>query len=681
MLPYYDENHFELLRQWRGKPYDKNNPDEYVVNEKLIEAYNVTKNWGNALAMKLYGEAGRERTVRRTIGQWTRKFDQYNWSKVYPSESSPPELAYTVGIDADVGFYVSLDIVDTKVIGPPLRPKFDSIRLSGPTGLHAKMPAQEGLALNFSELVEWSAKEIYKFELSYDEVAERLNLSAIKAQEQVLNHFRNNGDFSKRQPKWPAQTTELFCRLANAVHDAGLDWWFTKSTNRQLRFGRKNGNGNGSVIGRLHLMQKGIQMVWDEIGSLPQLELQDISDDAISSFENSLAADQESWPAKLAAMEDRPGYWPDHYSVAELEPGDELEVDADEPIDIPRSVSADTPPRNIIHYGPPGTGKTFKLLQQLARDYTNAQGRRFAFVTFHQSYGYEEFIEGLRPVLAKPVTAEETMPAPATGSEVQYEIKPGAFLQLCELARKEPKQRFAMVIDEINRGNVSKIFGELISLMEVDKREGGKHPISLTLPYSGNSFSVPWNVDIIGTMNTADRSLALVDTALRRRFEFIETMPDPAVLEDIIVLAGGVAIDVEEMLTMINRRIEAMYDRDHTIGHAYFTQLRYLAPQQQFPALQAIFKNRIIPLLEEYFFEDWQKIRMVLGDNQKSSPDYQFIKEAGKQDDALTLFGRNSQLDQYQFRPRYQLNPPALGQAKAYVEIYARAQTESARTE
>lgn len=178
-------------------------------------------------------------------------------------------------------------------------------------------------------------------------------------------------------------------------------------------------------------------------------------------------------------------------------------------------------------------------------------------------------------------------------------------------------------------------------------------------------------------MNTADRSLALADTALRSCFEFVELMSDPAVLEDVIVLAGDVEIDVKGMLAIINRRIEAMYDRNRTIGHAYFTQLRKPAPQEQFPALQAIFKNLNIQLLEEYFFKCWRRIRLVLGDNQKSSLDYQFIKAAGKQEDVLFLFGRNYQIEQYQLRQRYQFNRTALGPDKAYVEIYACAPTES----
>ncbi len=217
-----------------------------------------------------------------------------------------------------------------------------------------------------------------------------------------------------------------------------------------------------------------------------------------------------------------------------------------------------------------------RLLEQIKRGPQTQQAQqRHSFVTFHQSYGYEEFVEGLRPVL----NSDEENGA------VEYEIRPGAFKELCRKARQAPDQRFAMVIDEINRGNISKIFGELITLIEPDKRDpldGSKPPIELTLAYSGEKFSVPANVDIIGTMNTADRSLALLDTALRRRFDFVPLLPDTravkvpdephsAPLAGLVVTTDAGEIDVRRMLERINERIEALYDRDHCIGHAYFT--------------------------------------------------------------------------------------------------------------
>lgn len=180
---------------------------------------------------------------------------------------------------------------------------------------------------------------------------------------------------------------------------------------------------------------------------------------------------------------------------------------------------------------------------------------------------------------------------------------------------------FVFVIDEINRGNISKIFGELITLIEDTKREGKIEQLSVILPYSGELFSVPSNVYILGTMNTADRSIALMDTALRRRFQFIEMMPDMKVLRDI----GADKVDdldIAAMLEKINERITFLYDREHTIGHAFFTKLK---DDPTIETLASIFEKSIIPLLQEYFYEDYQKIQLVLGDNEKTDPSTKFI--------------------------------------------------------
>ena len=217
--------------------------------------------------------------------------------------------------------------------------------------------------------------------------------------------------------------------------------------------------------------------------------------------------------------------------------------------------------------------------------------KRFEFVTFHQSYGYEEFIEGLRPV-----TNDD--------GDISYIVKPGILKRLCKRAEADANHQYALVIDEINRGNISKIFGELISLIEIDKRAGEKYPLTVTLPYSNLPFSVPSNLDIIGTMNTADRSLTHIDIALRRRFEFKELRTDYALLKSDVD-----GIDVRKLLFTINKRIELLLDREHIIGHALLMNLSNLAD------LKKVFITNIMPLLEEYFFEDWDKIKKVFNDN------------------------------------------------------------------
>lgn len=359
-------------------------------------------------------------------------------------------------------------------------------------------------------------------------------------------------------------------------------------------------------------------------------------------------------------------------------------------------------PLNTILYGPPGTGKTYQVVP---RGLSAMEGQdmfgvfdadeetrrhlvgifnselkkpdgKICLVTFHQSYGYEEFVEGLRPVLSNFGTELEELGPEGNGSEVRYHIQDGPFLKMCKRAEQNPDQRFVIVIDEINRGNISKIFGELITLIEDDKRMfindlahplNGANGLSVILPYSGHSFSVPPNLSIIGTMNTADRSLALLDTALRRRFDFIEMMPRPELLTNITIKG----IDLCELLKTINQRIVALYDREHTIGHAYFIGLNNLEDEDvRFDELGKIFTNRIIPLLQEYFFDDWAKIRLVLGDNKKANQNLQFITT--EEVSMESLFGK-SEADDFEWmesKTLYQISLTATSFPEAYVGIY-----------
>lgn len=198
------------------------------------------------------------------------------------------------------------------------------------------------------------------------------------------------------------------------------------------------------------------------------------------------------------------------------------------------------------------------------------------------------------------------------------------------LAPASHKENYVFIIDEINRGNISKIFGELITLIEASKRVGQPEEMRAILPYSQKMFGVPKNVYIIGTMNTADRSIAAIDTALRRRFLFREMLPAPEVLADVSVED----LSVSNLLTRLNKRISVLYDREHTIGHAYFMPLK---ASPTIDTLAEIFANNIIPLLQEYFYEDYEKIRLVLGDNTKSNQEEQFI--IARKNDYAALFG------------------------------------------
>lgn len=219
---------------------------------------------------------------------------------------------------------------------------------------------------------------------------------------------------------------------------------------------------------------------------------------------------------------------------------------------------------------------------------------------------------------------------------------------------------YVIIIDEINRGNISKIFGELITLIEESKRYGADEAMEAILPYSGESFSVPSNVYIIGTMNTADRSIALIDTALRRRFDFIEMMPQADVLRDLH--ADKVDdLDVAAILETINRRIAYLFDREHTIGHAFFTSLK---DDPSLEKLAAIFKKNIIPLLQEYFYEDYGKIQLILGDSGKSEEKYKFIKDNKIDKD---LFKGDPEIDIDDLK--YEINDEAFGSLESYKQI------------
>lgn len=220
------------------------------------------------------------------------------------------------------------------------------------------------------------------------------------------------------------------------------------------------------------------------------------------------------------------------------------------------------------------------------------------------------------------------------------------------------RENYVFIIDEINRGNISKIFGELITLIESSKRIGMPEGMRAVLPYSHKPFGVPKNVYIIGTMNTADRSIATIDTALRRRFFFKEMLPNAKILADISVED----LSISELLTRMNKRIAVLYDREHTIGHAYFMPLK---DNPTIEALAEIFSNNIIPLLQEYFYEDYEKIRLVLGDNRKTDESEQFV--VAKSDDYIDLFGGTDiGLDEGN---SYEINEKAFGNIEAYRSI------------
>ena len=230
--------------------------------------------------------------------------------------------------------------------------------------------------------------------------------------------------------------------------------------------------------------------------------------------------------------------------------------------------------KNVILQGAPGVGKTYTA--QLIMDYfKNRDSSRVKFVTFHQSMGYEDFVEGIK--------------AKTTNGAIEYSTEDGVFKEFCREAWKRPDEEFLMVIDEINRGNISRIFGELISLIEKDKRSGGSSPLSATLPYTKDEFTVPSNIYILGTMNTTDRSVGGIDYALRRRFTFRTIKAEKNKLNTWPQESNKLFEDVENIIN--NHKAQDISNVDDImVGHSYFMTNDILDA----------WKNKIRPLLEEY---------------------------------------------------------------------------------
>ncbi|MDI9526090.1 MAG: AAA family ATPase [Pseudomonadota bacterium] len=272
----------------------------------------------------------------------------------------------------------------------------------------------------------------------------------------------------------------------------------------------------------------------------------------------------------------------------------------------------------------------------------NKEIRRFEYVTFHQSYSYEDFVEGIKPVMSEGVN-----------EAVAYEIKPGIFRSMVEKAQEDPDHGYALLIDEINRGNVANIFGELIALIEDDKRMGASNELRARLPYSRQEFVVPDNLFIIGAMNTADRSVEALDTALRRRFTFIITPPQPELVQQ----PANFEVDLQKLLYTINARIEKILDKDHCIGHSYFMDIA--RNDDPLEGLRRVFATKVLPLLEEYFYGNPAKIGMILGKR--------FVV---RKDVSIDLATGEWGMDEYEERSVYTLVDPMSLDSEDFCAIY-----------
>lgn len=436
--------------------------------------------------------------------------------------------------------------------------------------------------------------------------------------DEILHHFVTKERFSITLEHWDAELKKLFCRLAEAIHSANLDLYHINMYN-QIRFGRKERDAEeAKAVAGFIRFGRNVVEVWsnrswkgEKFNSIDVDGPVGINSELIEDIEGEL----EHWEGIPEALDaNRDGLWPDDYSAF----GHERDPEEGSP-------SAEffgAHSLNKILYGPPGTGKTYATFKRCVeicdgtapsdekavhdRYLKLVDERRVEFVTFHQSYGYEEFIEGLRPQTGSTDTDSDG------GAGFRLVPEDGVLKRIAKLALEEsdpdgqaegsqgPKP-YVLVIDEINRGNISKVFGEAITLVEEDKRIGEEHEVPVTLPYSCDRFSLPANLYILGTMNTADRSIALLDTALRRRFDFEELGPQPDLLEE----SDGIKLPA--VLKAMNARLEWLLGRDHLIGHAW------LMGASNKEDVDRKMRDKIIPLLAEYFHEDWSKVHAMLG--------------------------------------------------------------------
>ena len=311
--------------------------------------------------------------------------------------------------------------------------------------------------------------------------------------------------------------------------------------------------------------------------------------------------------------------------------------------------------------------------------------QRFSMVSFHQAYGYEEFVEGIRPVMTVPNHTTNS------SSQMSYAIQDGAFLKLCQRAANDPEQRYAMLIDEINRANVSRVFGELLSLIETDKRAGMANAMTVNLAYSGRTFSVPANVDIYATMNTQDHSLAPLDMALRRRFRFVDCSPQPELLPVISlnqesetansgtlnseIINSGETIDLAKLLTGLNNRIMQTLGAEAQLGHAFLWSVANLKQ------LQTVLAEQIIPQLAQaaggqlnilqYIFQDEQQpmsAQFIQGSQALINNDSN--KLANSNNSNQMFAGHHSFLDQSMSTGSYKINADLMNNSAEFAKPF-----------
>lgn len=594
---YFTQHEFDQLVRYAGENYDKSNKAQETAYQVLRGSYDKIGAWTRQVLALTFPE-GHVEIIRKPTNQ-ANKFERYQWAKIYPYANSPKELSYTLGIDTTEGFVVKVDTVGLQD-NEPRRQKYLQYRgeyLSSKI-VHV-IPMAEGLEMGWSGLVRRSAEFIRSMETEYEEL---VALIAPGSEALVLK---------------PSVRTPLNRILYGPP---GTGKTYALKERYQDRYTTR--------VSALTRDQRNTELVqdrtWWEVAAMVLLDLGEANASSIMDHELLRIKAGLSNSANVRAT-----VW----GTLQMHTVNDCELvkytNRQEPLIFNKHEGS------IWEVLPDSDAEVIAELRELlarSKKTTDADAtmvKRYEFVTFHQSFSYEDFIEGIKPAL--------------DGSEVGYEIAPGVFKQLCARAEKDPENDYAIFIDEINRGNVSAIFGELISLIEPDKRAGMANALQVKLPYSKTLFSVPSNVHLIGTMNTADRSVEALDTALRRRFSFEEYPSKPEKLKK----ANVNGVDLTKLLTVINARIEMLVDREHHIGHSYF--MNWEGGDQE-AKLRTVFKDNIVPLLQEYFFGDPVKVGMVLGPA--------FVQELDGKDNQVKFASGFKAGEEIEPRPRFAFSDP-----------------------
>jgi len=568
---FFTEEDFAELSRFEKQTMDNANDEHKKTYELLKVTYNKMEYWAKQVQQKMF--PGGSINIRKRPTNQANKFEEYQWAKIYPDKEAAEFkiLAFTVGIVTEDQFQIKVDTVGLSE-DDEKRQKYYQLRGDYRNSKIVKLlPHTQVLDKGWQYLIDLTANLILELKPAFDS---------------LLNSFRGVAETIQKiiQPNAMSLNTILYGPPGTGKTYNTIDKALEIVDNR---FYKEHKSDRKVLTSRFNEL-----LIDDFNDSTGQI--------AFCTFHQSMS------------------YEDFVEGIKPLKPiaGESLKYDIEDGIftSLCKLANSNFENSKIENSGKLAFEEAFQMLQdewdndRYLKFPLKTQGFEFTILGFtNTSIRFEKASGGTGHTLSINTLRELYY-----GKEYNFKqgvgiYYPGVLQKLNSYRGKENKRAdlksYVLIIDEINRGNVSQIFGELITLIEEDKRAGKEEALSVTLPYSKTNFSVPPNLYIIGTMNTADRSVEALDTALRRRFVFEEKLADLSAITE-----SPEGVDLVEMLFAINRRLSTLLSKDHTIGHAWLMKIDTLEK------LQAAFKNKILPLLQEFFYHDYGKIGLVLGD-------------------------------------------------------------------